>query len=305
MPRQSPWLTVQPERRASIAVASSFLEEDSNGWLVTFSDLVLQLFAFVLVAAVLGPGRTILPTVAETVTVRPPVKIPAASLARTGPEWREAPDALSLARFDELPRTATAPVAMQPVPDAGPAVRADIPLIEPMAMPVATAPAMSLAAELESFVMAEGLEEAVQVAVNGGGVTLSINDTIGFASGSIELLPDAAPVLAEVRNLVGVRADLVVEVSGHTDDRPMYAGVFHSNLDLSLARAGRVARELGAGDPELAARIFAAGYGAQRPVAPNTDAEGRARNRRVELRLVPGHDVALEPPLVREPWMAR
>ena len=34
----------------------SFLEEDSNGWLVTFSDLVLQLFAFVLVAAVLGTG---------------------------------------------------------------------------------------------------------------------------------------------------------------------------------------------------------------------------------------------------------
>lgn len=92
MPRQLPWLTVQPERRAPIAVASSFLEEDSNGWLVTFSDLVLQLFAFVLVAAVLGPGRTILPTVAETVTVRPPVKIPATSLARTGPKWREAPE---------------------------------------------------------------------------------------------------------------------------------------------------------------------------------------------------------------------
>ena len=79
---------MQPERRAPIAVASTFLEEDSNGWLVTFSDLVLQLFAFVLVAAVLGPGRTSLPTAAETVTLRPPVKSPAASRVRTeAPEF--------------------------------------------------------------------------------------------------------------------------------------------------------------------------------------------------------------------------
>ena len=97
-------------------------------------------------------------------------------------------------------------------------------------------------------------------------------------------------MLAEVRGLVGARPDLVVEVSGHTDDRPLHTGAFRSNLDLSLARAARVAHELAADDAELTGRIFAAGYGAARPVAPNDDAEGRARNRRVELRLVPGRD---------------
>ena len=100
------------------------------------------------------------------------------------------------------------------------------------------------------------------------------------------ILPDAGAVLDAVRELVAVRPDLVVEVSGHTDDRPLHAGPFRSNLDLSLARAARVARALAAGDPSLASRIFAAGYGDARPVAPNDDAGGRARNRRVALRLV-------------------
>ena len=148
--------------------------------------------------------------------------------------------------------------------------------------------ATSLAGELDAYVRAEGLEDVVHVAVNGGGVTLSISDTIGFASGRAELLPDAAPVLAEVRDLVAARPDLVVEVAGHTDDRPVHGGAFQSNLELSLARAARVAHQLAAGDPELSTRVFAAGYGAQRPVGSNEDAEGRARNRRVELRLVPG-----------------
>ena len=92
---------MQPDTRIP-RPATSFLEEDSNGWLVTFSDLVLQLFAFVMVAAVLGPGsihgaRLRAPRVAH-------VRAAAAEISE--------PDALSLARFDDLPPpTATAAAA--------------------------------------------------------------------------------------------------------------------------------------------------------------------------------------------------
>jgi len=217
---------------------------------------------------------------------RAPSEIPAAPTA----------DALSLARFDDLrqPRPAVAARAERVAapPSVPPVAGVEVKPEPVMAAPAAEAPVppRSLATELESFVVAEGLEDVVQVAVNGGGVTLSISDTIGFASGSAELLPDASPVLAKVRGLVGARPDLVVEVSGHTDDRPLHTGAFRSNLDLSLARAARVAHELAADDAELTGRIFAAGYGAARPVAPNDDVPGRARNRRVELRLVPARD---------------
>jgi chemotaxis protein MotB len=274
---------VRPERRAPFAPAASFLEEDSNGWLVTFSDLVLQLFAFVLVAAALAPA---VGTPAARVAASEPIAV-AAPARHAGPPPTREIDALSLARFDDLPPPTAKPAA----PAAAPPVAMETAVLtnEPVAAvaaPVEPPAATSLAGELESYVIAEGLEDVVRVAVTGGGVTLSISDVIGFASGRAELLPDAAPVLAEVRSLLVARPDLVVEVAGHTDDRPVHGGAFHSNLELSLARAASVARELTTDDAHLAARVVAAGYGAERPVASNGDAEGRARNRRVELRLM-------------------
>jgi flagellar motor protein MotB len=62
---------------------------------------------------------------------------------------------------------------------------------------------------------------------------------------------------------------------------------FPSNLELSLARAAAVAQEIALGSADLRARTFARGFGEQRPIASNGDAEGRARNRRVEIRLAP------------------
>ncbi|MEB2285069.1 MAG: OmpA family protein [Myxococcales bacterium] len=271
----------------------SFLQEDSNGWLVTFSDIVLQLFAFVVLAAVLGGGPA--PTPAPPAAPMTALGSGEANRAAAAVEVsaRREPDALSRARFEEAAPPPAAPVAAADLPAAsgapGAAARAaseaDV-AAAAWSAPATAAPVRSLATELEALVAAAGLGHAAQVAVEGGGVILSINDTIGFASGSAELLPDAGAVLDAVRELVAVRPDLVVEVSGHTDDRPLHAGPFRSNLDLSLARAARVARALAAGDPSLASRIFAAGYGDARPVAPNDDAGGRARNRRVALRLV-------------------
>jgi flagellar motor protein MotB len=223
-------------------IAATFLEEDSNGWLVTFSDLVLQLFAFVMVAAVLGTSsvtslsrRDV--TAERTLGRRSAPRAPPRPAAPTA-------DALSLARFDDLPPRPPAPrdrARRRSRPRRRRGRRGEPEPVDGRQGGRGAGAGGSLATELESFVVAEGLEDAVQVAVNGGGVTLSISDTIGFASGSAELLPDANPVLAEIRGLVGVRPDLVVEVSGHTDDRPLHTGAFRSNLDLSLAgpRASR------------------------------------------------------------------
>jgi chemotaxis protein MotB len=270
-------------------IAASFLEEDSNGWLMTFSDLVLQLFAFVMVAAVLGTGAASRP--ASPSHREPRRNRPWAAALTSEQVDRQAADALSRARFDEpapaLPVQAATIPSREEASVTGAAIEDSPAAIAPEAVAVARPiPERSLAGELEAFVTTQGLSDVVRVSVAGGGVNLSISDTIGFASGSADLLPDASSVLAEVRQLVTARPELIVEVSGHSDDRPLHAGVFHSNLDLSLARAARVAHELAADDAELTGRIFAAGYGAARPVASNDDAEGRARNRRVELRLV-------------------
>jgi flagellar motor protein MotB len=111
-----------------------------------------------------------------------------------------------------------------------------------------------------------------------------------FDSGSDALKPAGAALMAEMgRNLVALLAaepGQMVLVGGHTDDRPIHGGRFASNWELSAARALAVSRVLtGAGVP--APRVVAAGFGEHHPRAANDGDAGRARNRRIEVLLVP------------------
>jgi chemotaxis protein MotB len=75
---------------------------------------------------------------------------------------------------------------------------------------------------------------------------------------------------------------LEVRVEGHTDNRPIASGRFHSNWDLSTSRASAVMVVLLA-EGMLPTRVSIAGYGEYRPIADNTTDDGRRLNRRVDL----------------------
>jgi chemotaxis protein MotB len=77
-----------------------------------------------------------------------------------------------------------------------------------------------------------------------------------------------------------------LEVGGHTDDVPIKNPSFPSNWELSAVRASRVVR-LFRDDGVDEYRMTAVGYGATRPVLPNDNPAGRARNRRVSLMILP------------------
>lgn len=291
--RYLPGARPEPRRPLPSEGITAAVDDDQTQWLVTFSDLVLQLFAFVLVSLMLGKARAGAPLVVAP-AAPPPV---AAAAVRTAPEEARVPTGRETAVDSRTDRAALAagasPVETPPVVASAPAVE----VAPAAAVPGAgtdelaeRALATRLAAvgrSLQSFVDAAGMADAATVAVTDSAVVLSISDTIGFASGSAELLPAALSVLQEVRTLAGSMPDFGIDVAGHTDDVPIHTTQFPSNLELSLARAARVAREIAAGDPDLAMRTVAAGFGEHRPVATNADPEGRARNRRVELRLVP------------------
>jgi OOP family OmpA-OmpF porin len=101
-----------------------------------------------------------------------------------------------------------------------------------------------------------------------------------FAPGSTALSAEAREVLDGMAEaLEDAPRDLRVEIGGHTDD----AGDAADNLDLSQRRAEAVRAYLVAqGVP--AERLVARGYGEGRPIADNATPEGRARNRRIEVR---------------------
>ena len=107
-----------------------------------------------------------------------------------------------------------------------------------------------------------------------------------FDSGSAEIKLEGREVLAKVAAQLREIADHRIRVEGHTDPLPISNDRFASNWELSTARAARVVRLLIEEqlDP---AKLSAAGFGPHQPIADNSTREGRARNRRIEIVLVP------------------
>lgn len=142
----------------------------------------------------------------------------------------------------------------------------------------------------------EALERALAGPLAAGRVTLQdgrigISGSVLFAFNSAELQPEGRQLLRSLGAPLAAylqSRDEVLMVSGFTDDRPMRDGQrrFADNWELSAQRALTVTRALiEDGVPDTA--VFAAAFGAGQPVASNAEAEGRARNRRVEIAAAP------------------
>lgn len=101
---------------------------------------------------------------------------------------------------------------------------------------------------------------------------------INFDTGKATIRPDSEPVLNEVLKLLQSNPAWAMMVAGHTDN----VGAAEMNLTLSRQRAESVIAWL-AGHGIERNRLVPAGFGDTRPVAPNTNDEGRQKNRRVDL----------------------
>jgi outer membrane protein OmpA-like peptidoglycan-associated protein len=107
---------------------------------------------------------------------------------------------------------------------------------------------------------------------------------IHFDFDKATLRPDSKPSLDEIAKALGAQPDLKLKVVGHTDNR----GSAGYNQDLSQRRAAAVAAALVQNYGIAAARLAPEGAGMSRPIAPNDNENGRAKNRRVELVAQPG-----------------
>jgi chemotaxis protein MotB len=150
----------------------------------------------------------------------------------------------------------------------------------------------------------EGLLEGMKEEVAKGRVTISqlrgkltvnLLDEILFDSGSAAIKPEGRDVLKRLGGVLAEVGDKAVVIEGHTDNVPIsgeLAKRFPTNWELSTARATSVVRYLEEEAGILPERLSAMGFGPHRPVASNDSPEGRLRNRRIEIKLVP-----LEAPL--------
>jgi chemotaxis protein MotB len=132
--------------------------------------------------------------------------------------------------------------------------------------------------------MNEELEGLVQVEAGDDQITIRFMGESTFDSGRAEIRQAMLPVLLKVATVLNERPNDII-VAGHTDNVPIKSGRFHNNLDLSIARAASVANFLLERCGVLPSRISTMGFGQYRPLATNATAEGRQKNRRVEIIL--------------------
>ena len=131
--------------------------------------------------------------------------------------------------------------------------------------------------------------EGMKIEVQGQELRILLPERLLFESGEAEPTDEGLALLGRLGpHLQGMTRGQVV-VEGHTDDEVIagrLAERFPTNWELSTARASHVVRRF-VDDGLGPARVRAVGFADTRPVAPNTSDEGRARNRRIEIRITP------------------
>ncbi len=139
--------------------------------------------------------------------------------------------------------------------------------------------------ELDQYARDHGFAHQVQTLIDRQGLVVRVlTDKLLFASGQARLEASGDPLLVELSHLLNVDQRHPITVDGNTDNVPIASSQYPSNWELSTARATTVVRYLIA-HGVTAGRLGASGYADLHPVAPNTTAAGRARNRRVDVVL--------------------
>ena len=148
--------------------------------------------------------------------------------------------------------------------------------------PSPSAPLKNIQAELEKALAPEIKDHVVDVKARREGLIVSLREIGFFVSGSAALRPSSKDAIDRLAAVLKPRTE-ALRIEGHTDNVPIHNEHFESNWELSTARASDLIKvfivRYGL-EPE---RLSASGYAEFHPVAPNDSADGRARNRRVDI----------------------
>lgn len=139
--------------------------------------------------------------------------------------------------------------------------------------------------------LADGIQDKdIQINVEKTVVYIELSDKLLFSSGSANVLPKAKEILGKVATVIKGRPDMEVMVEGHTDNVAIKTQCIEDNWDLSTKRATSVLRVLQKDYGINPKRLIAAGRSEYVPIASNDTVEGRARNRRTRIIILPKLD---------------
>lgn len=142
-----------------------------------------------------------------------------------------------------------------------------------------------LAEKIEEAMIEQNIAKDVEMEVTSQYVQLSLKGALLFDSGSNQLKEEAMPIMAKLGLILERYAESIIEIEGHTDNVPINSARYANNNELSSARALSVF-DYFVGETNLDPAIIKhSGRGEYVPVADNGTPEGRAKNRRVEIKI--------------------
>ena len=142
-----------------------------------------------------------------------------------------------------------------------------------------------LAEKIEESLAENFMSNQVDVSFDANCVILSLNGAFLFDSGKADLKTEAKPILNKIGKILNRYADNTVEIEGHTDSVPLNGGRYENNDVLSSYRALAVFNYLKDNASINPSIMKHSGRGEYMPIADNSTPEGRAKNRRVEIKI--------------------
>jgi chemotaxis protein MotB len=140
--------------------------------------------------------------------------------------------------------------------------------------------------KLDAYISENGLTTALETKLNEDMLKITIRDNALFQSGSAVVKPEAKLLAATISTMLSSYPNYNVEVAGYTDNVPIRTAEFETNWDLSAKRSLNFMKILMQNNQIDPSKYRAIGYGEYQPIETNDTAEGRSKNRRVEVNII-------------------
>lgn len=140
----------------------------------------------------------------------------------------------------------------------------------------------ALKIELDTKLESVGISNSVSTSIDMRGLVIRLNNAILFDSGSAEIKSEHEGSLTAVANMIN-SLDNYIRIEGHTDNVPITSNIYPSNWELSSARAASVVQLFINKCNFSPDKLVAVGYGEYKPVEDNSTADGRMKNRRIDI----------------------
>lgn len=144
---------------------------------------------------------------------------------------------------------------------------------------------------INHYIIESNLLDIIETSLTDEGLLITIVNDISFDSGKAIVKEEGKKIAEEVSEFLITDPPHQVVVSGHADDRPMHNHEFASNWELSVTRAINFMALLLKNESLDPTRFSAKGFGEHKPIVPNTSEENMAKNRRVEVLILPNYEI--------------